>query len=373
MAFRAQNMLRRVILSQYSQQSTLYSAPCQRLLRPHYSPSNLASSSQNALCFQPCNTIPSPSSIRSLSSSTAEYGEEYDDGPNQRAKRPPRWYQRPAVWLLGAMPIVTLYLGIWQVKRLKWKLDLIDEMESKLKREPLSLPKNIDLDMLLEHYTNRLFTIAGSFPPPTPQNTIFLGPRVRDGQMGYHVLQPLQRDVGGGDIIVDRGFVPKDKIINFRSDPSTWRLMDTAFNNSTATHLLLLPRKKERNSFTPVNDPARHVWYFADVEEMVQYFSGEEEDQDTYTPSHGVAESVKSMLGLESSGGTKNVLPVYMEQIFEGNLGDASRYLQNGLPIGRAATVELRNQHAVYAATWFSLSAATSVMLAILIRKGPKA
>jgi surfeit locus 1 family protein len=115
------------------------------------------------------------------------------------------------------------------------------------------------------------------------------------------------------------------------------------------------------------------VWYFADVEEMRQYFSGEEEDQDTYTPSHGVAESVKSMLGLESSGGTKNVLPVYMEQIFEGNLGDASRYLQNGLPIGRAATVELRNQHAVYAATWFSLSAATSVMLAILIRKGPKA
>jgi cytochrome oxidase assembly protein ShyY1 len=46
--------------------------------------------------------------------------------------------------------------------------------------------------------------------------------------MGYHVLQPLQRDVGGGDIIVDRGFVPKDKIINFRSDPSTWRLMDVS-------------------------------------------------------------------------------------------------------------------------------------------------
>lgn len=103
---------------------------------------------------------------------------------------------------------------------------------------------------------------------------------------------------------------------------------------------------------------------------MVEFFAGDE-DQDSYTPSHGVADSVKSMLGLGPSE-TRNVLPVYMEQIFEGNLGDVSRYMQNGLPIGRAATVELRNQHAVYAATWFSLSAATSVMLAILIRKGPK-
>ena len=234
MAFRAQHVLRRRVLSQYGQQTVLYSTSSQHLLRAHYSPSVFASSSRKGSCISPQNTrsLP-PLYTRALSSSSssspsAEYGEEYDEGPNQRAKRPPRWYQRPAVWLLGAMPIVTLYLGVWQVKRLRWKLDLIDELESKLKREPLSLPKNIDLDMLLEHYTNRLFAISGSFPPPTPENTIFLGPRVRDGQMGYHVLQPLQRDVGGGDIIVDRGFVPKEKIINFRSDPSTWRLMDVS-------------------------------------------------------------------------------------------------------------------------------------------------
>ena len=232
MAFRTQCVLRRGVLAHYGQHIVLYSSPSQRLLRAHYSPSDFASSSTKGSCISTQNTRSlSPFSTRALSTSSSaatDHGEEYDDGPNQRAKRPPRWYQRPAVWLLGAMPIVTLYLGIWQVKRLRWKLDLIDEMESKLKREPLSLPKNIDLDMLLEHYTNRLFAISGSFPPPTPQNTIFLGPRVRDGQMGYHVLQPLQRDVGGGDIIVDRGFVPKEKIINFRSDPSTWRLMDVS-------------------------------------------------------------------------------------------------------------------------------------------------
>lgn len=37
----------------------------------------------------------------------------------------------------------------------------------------------------------------------------------------------------------------------------------------------------------------------------------------------------------------------------EGNVADAARYVQAGIPVGRAATVELRNQHAVYAATWY--------------------
>jgi surfeit locus 1 family protein len=36
----------------------------------------------------------------------------------------------------------------------------------------------------------------------------------------------------------------------------------------------------------------------------------------------------------------------------EGTAADAARFFEKGLPIGRAATVELRNQHAVYAATW---------------------
>lgn len=233
MTFKAQKALRNGSIAQISQRSISCPFSGQHLFRQGYARSKIASSSSSSSAspFFPSainHVGPSYSIRRSLSSSTAEFEHEYEEGPNQRAKRPPRWYQRPAVWLLGAMPIVTLYLGIWQVRRLRWKLDLIDELESKLKREPLSLPKNVDLDMLLTHYTNRLFAISGSFPPPTPQNTIFLGPRVRDGQMGYHVLQPLHREAGGGDIIVDRGFVPKEKIINQRSDPSTWQLMDVS-------------------------------------------------------------------------------------------------------------------------------------------------
>jgi hypothetical protein len=78
---------------------------------------------------------------------------------------------------------------------------------------------------------------------------------------------------------------------------------------------MLLPRPKERNSFTPSNDPTKHNWFFADVSQLVDYFSyNSEEEQDQYTPSAGVGRSVKEMLGFERSD--RQVLPVYLEEIF---------------------------------------------------------
>lgn len=96
----------------------------------------------------PRSTLP-PLSVagvgnRRAISTPSEWETAQEDGPNQRARPPPKWFQRPIVWVLGLMPVLTLGLGVWQIKRLRWKLDLIDEMESKLKREPLSLPKNVE-------------------------------------------------------------------------------------------------------------------------------------------------------------------------------------------------------------------------------------
>lgn len=46
--------------------------------------------------------------------------------------------------------------------------------------------------------------------------------------MGYNVVQPLERNVGGAQVLVDRGFVPVTKIVNYKGDRSTWRLMDVS-------------------------------------------------------------------------------------------------------------------------------------------------
>lgn len=45
--------------------------------------------------------------------------------------------------LIGVMPVFTFALGTWQLKRLKWKINLIDELEEKLQLQPLSLPPHI--------------------------------------------------------------------------------------------------------------------------------------------------------------------------------------------------------------------------------------
>ena len=45
--------------------------------------------------------------------------------------------------LVGIIPFFTFALGTWQVKRLKWKVALIDDLEEKLEREPMPLPPQV--------------------------------------------------------------------------------------------------------------------------------------------------------------------------------------------------------------------------------------
>ena len=80
--------------------------------------------------------------IRKASTSSSQFYQEDED--EARTRQPPKWFQRPVVLILAFMPIFTFGLGAWQIQRLQWKLELIDELESKLKKEPLDLPKNIE-------------------------------------------------------------------------------------------------------------------------------------------------------------------------------------------------------------------------------------
>lgn len=45
--------------------------------------------------------------------------------------------------VVGIIPFFTFALGTWQLKRLKWKINLIDELEEKLQLQPIMLPEKI--------------------------------------------------------------------------------------------------------------------------------------------------------------------------------------------------------------------------------------
>ncbi|PWN49549.1 hypothetical protein IE53DRAFT_138389 [Violaceomyces palustris] len=322
------------------------------------------------------------SSTSSRCQDNGEYSDPQSDysKPRQGAGARP-WYKTPTTLVLGFIPIFTFGLGVWQIKRLKWKLSLIEELDDKLRKDPIRLPRNINLEALPD-FDFRLVDVRGTFDH---SRTMFLGPRVREGVLGYQVVTPMRREEGGGMVLINRGFVSEKEIIG---KGAKRRLKDEACPTGTVEFTALLPRIYPPNAFTPANEPAENSWFHADPQAMAEWASrkaGAEplilssgasqgsdrstQEEDTWTPDTGVRESIEGMLGLRSRDEDR-VLPVLLEEVFDGNLGEASLRISKGIPLGRAATIELRNQHSVYAATWFSLSAATAVMFGILVRKG---
>lgn len=305
--------------------------------------------------------LPLPQTVQLLHTSKplgTSQSEGFADAPEDYSKpRPSRgsrsWYKSPVTLVLGFIPVFTFALGYWQVQRLEWKLNLIDELEDKLSREPLRLPKNINLDVLSE-FDFRLVRVRGHFDH---SKTMFLGPRVRDGVMGYHIVTPFSRAEGGGMVLVNRGFVA-DKDIE--GQEAGRRLKPQAMPTGETEFVALLPRVYPPNAFTPDNDPVKNLWFHANPAQMAEWASQQsgvaplslQDNTDHYTPSAGVAENVKDMLSRGSKNEAQRVLPVYLEEIFDGHAGDAAIKISQGIPIGRAANIELRNQHAVYAATW---------------------
>ena len=156
---------------------------------------------------------------------------------------------------------------------------------------------------------------------------MLIGPRVHDGENGYLVVTPLERD-GGSKILINRGWISKAK----------WRKRDRPEGlprgEVTVSGLLREPWKK--NIFTPENKPENGEFYFPDVGMMAKL---------------------------------TNSQPVWIESTMMPDIYVAWDNEEKGIPIGRPAEVNLRNNHLQYVFTWFSLAAATSVMFMMVLRK----
>ena len=124
--------------------------------------------------------------------------------------------------VLGVIPIFTFALGVWQIKRLRWKVALIEGLEDKLAREEMILPRKIKLVLCI--LVSRV--LIDSSPEVVPEfeyrrvkcfgvfdhsKEILLGPKRQDNSLGYNVITPLVRDEGASTILVNRGFVAREK------------------------------------------------------------------------------------------------------------------------------------------------------------------
>lgn len=224
-------------------------------------------------------------------------------------------------WLLLGLCLVGLVLftglGIWQVERRAWKLDLIARVNGRVHAPPVPLgpaptwsgwrdPRDAEY---------RHVSVTGTY---AHDRTTFVDALTELGS-GYWVLTPMQ--TADATVLVNRGFVPRDQ---------KGRLERPA-GEVTVTGLLRLPEPNGR--FLRPNKPAQDLWYSRDVAAIAR----------------------KRGLG--------SVLPFFL---------DADATASPGWPRGGLTVIQFRNAHLVYALTWFGLAILCLVGLVLLLRPAHK-
>lgn len=147
-----------------------------------------------------------------------------------------------------------------------------------------------------------------------------MGPRVYDGAPGFSVITPLERTsedgtAQGSKILVARGWIAK----NAAEQSLRRRMSAEALPEGRVLVEGLLREPFKKNMFTPANLPEKGQWYFPDVDEMA-----------AHTGSSGV----------------------WVEATMQADLLTAWDKEEKGVPIGRPAEVNLRNNHTQYIFTW---------------------
>lgn len=192
-------------------------------------------------------------------------------------------------------------LGVWQVRRLAWKRDLIERVDARVRAPPVSSPGPeawSRVSAAADEY--RRVRVSGVFE--TDRETLVqavteLGP-------GFWVMTPL-RMAAGPEILVNRGFVPSETAR--RTAPA-----------SVVTVTGLVRMSEPHGGFLRANQPGVGRWYSRDV------------------------------AAIAKARGLENAAPYFIDADASPNAG--------GWPRGGLTVVRFRNSHLAYALTWFGLA-----------------
>lgn len=214
----------------------------------------------------------------------------------------------PGLFTLAALAVL-LALGKWQLDRKAWKEGIVAKIEKRVGAPPVDLIPFVtatheEPDLEYTHVRAR-----GRYRHDLER---YIYAPEQSGP-GWHVLTPLM--VGPETVIwINRGFVPEA-----RKAPQT-RAEGLVEGDVTVTGLLREPRSA---TFTPANDVARNVWYWADIPALTA-----------------------------SAFPDRKVQPLWV--LVDVDAGDTPA---GGLPRGGTTRLQIPNRHLEYALTWFGLAA----------------
>ena len=219
---------------------------------------------------------------------------------------------RPALWpTLISLPILvlSLSLGIWQMERREWKLDILDRLTANQAAAPLTLDELLRGDPLRHEYGR--VKVAGTF---MHDKEFHLAARSLKNKVGMQVVTPLKTD-DGRIVLFDRGWIPSEK-----KEPAQ-RAEGQVAGRVELTGIVR--RSQIKGRFVPDNAPDKNVWFQVDVPLMRQ-LAGAAPDP-----------------GLDT---------FFLEADATPNPG--------GVPVGGQTRLDIPNDHLQYAITWFLIALA---------------
>ncbi len=144
--------------------------------------------------------------------------------------------------------LTLLSLGFWQIYRLNWKLELIEQIENSLKNDPVEL-SNIEKKNYL-----RIKTIGEiDF-----DKQIYLYNLNDNGKPGFEVINPIK--IGNENYLMNRGWIPFEK-----KDLPEINLVD---QNQIVGTLML---QTKASTFKPENDIEKNYWFTLNREDILKY------------------------------------------------------------------------------------------------------
>lgn len=210
----------------------------------------------------------------------------------------------------------------WQVQRRKWKLKLIEQLESQVNATPIPLTTDPAELEKLEYrpvkargyfdHSKELYVQPRTLMDPAKEARE-AGQITSNTESGAHVITPFYCTDLGVTILVNRGFIPRKKI-----NPET-RIKGQV--EGEVDLVGIVRHSEKRKPFVPKNDPERNRWHYRDVEAMAKLTGAE---------------------------------PILVDASLANTVP--------GGPIGGQTRVTLRNEHMQYIVTWYGLCAATTFM-----------
>jgi surfeit locus 1 family protein len=191
--------------------------------------------------------------------------------------------------------IITLFcaLGTWQLVRLQWKNNLINQISEGLKSSAISYSNEIQINY-------QRVSVDGEY---NFEKQIYLYSLNEKGEPGYDVITPF-KTVDAKNILINRGWIKTTQ----KNENEINKVMSQKIQG-------LLLKNPKKNIFKPDNEIGKNIWFSINLEDVKKF-----------------------------TGKTFNEYILYLED----------KNIKTPKP--KKITVDLPNNHLKYALTWYSIS-----------------